>query len=120
MDDMLVKILRTDLHFGDLKEIFDTLRKYKMRLDLKQSVFGVLAVKFLGFMVSQREIEANPKNVEVIMRMESPRNTKKVQRLAGRITTLNQIISKSKDKCLPFFCLLRKAFEWTRECEMAF
>ena len=26
-------------------------------------------------------------------------------------------MSKAKDKCLPFFCALKKSFEWTSECQ---
>lgn len=71
-------------------------------------------------MVSQRGIEVNPKKVEAILKMESPRNTKEVQKLTGRVAALNQFISRSTDKCLPFFHLLRKVFEWTTECEEMF
>lgn len=120
VDDMLVKSLKVDLHFRDLEEMFDTLRKYKMMLNPVKCTFGVSVGKFLGFMVSQRGIKANLEKVKAIMRMESPRNTKKVQRLTGRITAVNRFISKSMDKCLPFFCLLRKVFKWTKDCEEAF
>lgn len=120
VNDMLVKSLRIGLHFRDLEETFNTLRKYKMRLNPVKCTFGVSGEKFLGFMVSQRGIESNPKKGEAIMRMESPQNTKEVQKLARRVAALNRFISKSTDKCLPFFCLLRKAFEWTKNYEEAF
>ena len=29
-------------------------------------------------------------------------------------------VSKATDKCLPFFKVLKKAFEWTDECQKAF
>lgn len=51
VNDMLVKSLRADLQFKDLEETFNTLRKYKMRLNLVKCAFGVSAGKFLGFMV---------------------------------------------------------------------
>ena len=59
MDYMLVKIQREDDHLDDLRETFDTLRSYNMKLNLGKCAFGVMAGKFLGFMVSQRGIEAN-------------------------------------------------------------
>ena len=52
VDDILVKSRREDDHLKDLKETFDTLRSYNMKLNLGKCVFGVMAVKFLGFMVS--------------------------------------------------------------------
>ena len=38
----------------------------------------------------------------------------------GKIAALNRFVSKATDKCLPFFRTLRKSFEWTDECQMAF
>jgi hypothetical protein len=43
-----------------------------------------------------------------------------MQQLTGRIAALNQFISRSTDKCLLFFKILRKAFVWSNECEMDF
>lgn len=120
VDDMLVKSLKTDLHFRDLEETFNTLRKFKMRLNLTKCAFGVSIGNFLAFMVSQRGIEANPEKVEAILKMEPPRNTKEVQRLARRVAVLNRFISRSTYKCLSFFQLLKKAFEWMAECKEAF
>ena len=53
VDNMLVKIKKAELHLDDLRETFDSLRKYQMRLNLVKCVFGVSSSKFLGFMVSQ-------------------------------------------------------------------
>ena len=63
VDDMLVKSHREDDHLKDLKETFDTLRSYNMKLNPSKCIFGVTAGKFLGFMVSQRGIEANPNKI---------------------------------------------------------
>ena len=54
------------------------------------------------------------------MELEPPRTVKEVQSLNGKIATLNRFISRATDRCLPFFCTLRKSFEWTDECQMAF
>ena len=120
MDDMLVKRKRVKSHLDDLRETFNTLRKYRMRLNPAKCVFGVSLGKFLGFKVSQREIEANSKKVRAILDMTSPRSVKEVQRLTGRIAALNRFISRAIDKCLPFFKMLKQAFQWTEECEVAF
>ena len=91
-----------------------------MKLNPSKCVFGVVSGKFLGFMVSQRGIEANPEKVQAIINMASPRIVKEVQKLTGRITALNRFVSKATDKCLPFFKTLKQAFTWTDECEEAF
>ena len=59
VDDMLVKSCREDNHLEDLKETFDILCSYNMKLNPSKCAFGVMVGKFLGFMVSQRGIEAN-------------------------------------------------------------
>ena len=120
VDDMLVKSKKAELHLDDLKETFNTLREYQMRLNPAKCVFGVSLGKFLGFMVSQRGIEANPEKVKAILDMTSPRYMKEVQRLMGRVATLNRFVSKATNKCLPFFKTLKQTFQWTEECEEAF
>ena len=120
MDDMLIKSKEELTHLNDLKETFATLKKYQMRLNPSKCVFGVASGKFLGFMVSQRGIEANPEKVQAIINMASPRTVKEVQKLTGRIVALNRFVSRATDKCLPFFKTLKQAFAWTDECEAAF
>jgi hypothetical protein len=120
VDDLLVKSIRATKHIEDLRETFRTLRKYNMKLNPMKCAFGVPSSKFLGFMVSQRGIEVNPEKVRAVLEMEAPRTTKQLQRLTGRIAALNRFISRSTDKCLPFFKILRKAFMWSEECEEAF
>ena len=120
VDDMLEKSLRKNDHLDDLQETFNTLWSYNMKLNPSKCVFGVTARKFLGFIVSQRGIEVNPEKVRAIMELEPPKTMKEVQSLNGQIAALNRFVSKATDKCLSFFCTLRKSFEWTDECQKAF
>ena len=71
---MLVKSRRED----DLRETFDTLRFYNMKVNSSKCAFGVTTRKFLGFMVSQRDIEVNPDKIWAIMEMTPPRNVEEV------------------------------------------
>ena len=120
VDDMFVKSKEEKDHLDDLKETFNALRQYKMKLNLSKCAFRVSSGKFLGFIVSQRGIEANIEKVRAILEMSLPRTTKEVQSLTGRVAALNRFVSKATDKCLPFFKTLKKAFAWTEECETAF
>ena len=120
VDDMLVKIKRAELYLDDLRETFNTLRKYQMRLNPTKCMFGISFGKFLGFMVSQWGIEANLEKVKAILDMTSPRSVKKVQRLTGRIVALNRFVSRATDKCLLFFKTLKQDFQWTDEFEATF
>ena len=82
-----------------------------MKLNSNKCVFGVIAGKFLGFMVSQRGIKVNPEKVRAILELKPSRTVKAVQSLNGKVAALNRFVSKATDKCLPFFRVLRKSFE---------
>ena len=120
IDDMLVKSKEEEDHLDDLKETFNTLRPYSMKLNPSKCAFGVSSGKFLNFMVSQRGIEENPEKVRAILEMSSPKTIKEVQFLTRRVAALNRFVSKAMDKCLPFFKTLKRAFVWTDEYEAAF
>ena len=116
VDDMLVKSLQEDDHLSDLQETFDTLRSYNMKLNPSKCTFGVTTGKFLGFVVSQRDIEVNPNKIRAIMEMTSSTSIKEVQSLNGKVAALNRFVLKATNKCLPFFRTMKKSFERTTEC----
>ena len=116
VDDMLVKSQREEDHLEDLRETFNTLRSYNMKLNSGKCAFKVTTGKFLGFMVSQRGIEANLDKIRAKIEMKPPRIVKEVQSLNGKVAVLNRFVLRATDKCLPFFCTLKKSFEWTDEC----
>jgi hypothetical protein len=116
VDDMLVKSAESISHAHDLHEAFEMLKQYRMKLNPTKCAFGVS----FGNMVSSRGIKANPKKIQAILEMQSPKTTKQLQQLTWRLAALNRFISWSTNKCLPFFKILRKAFEWSGECEEAF
>ena len=66
-----------------------------MKLNLAKCVFVVASGKFLGFMVSQRGIEANPDKVKAIIKVKSPKTVKEVQSLTGKVATLNRFVSRA-------------------------
>ena len=78
VDDMLVKRKEEFAHLDDLQETFTTLKQYQMKLNPSKCAFGVASRKFLGFMVSQRRVEANLEKVQAILDMTSPKTVKEV------------------------------------------
>ncbi|KAI5324801.1 hypothetical protein L3X38_033874 [Prunus dulcis] len=123
VDDMLVKSRTAEDHLQNLSIMFGILKDYRMRLNPKKCAFGVSSGKFLGFMISQRGIEANPEKIKAIIDMERPKTTKDIQSLTGRVAALTRFISKATDKCVPFFKALKggkQNITWTAECDKAF
>ena len=119
IDDMLVKSKMAADHIDHLKDCFLVLNKYDMKLNPTKWTFGVTSGEFLGYTVTQWGIEANPKQISAILDLPSPRE---VQRLTGCIAALNRFISRSTDKCLPFYDLLQgnKKFIWDEHCAEEF
>ena len=77
-DDMVVKSKLVSEHVGDLRSIFEILRKHKLHLNASKCSFGVESGKFLGYMVTQCGIEVNPDQIKAINNLQPPRNPKEV------------------------------------------
>jgi cleavage and polyadenylation specificity factor subunit 1 len=107
VDDVVVRSQKRSDHIQDLWETFANLRRYGLKLNLEKCVFGVRRGKLLGCMISKRGIEANPKKIEAIWCMKAPRTQREVQKLAGRLASLNRFILKSAERSLPFFKALK-------------
>jgi len=122
VDDMVVKSPSHHQHAQDLSAVFSALRQYNLRLNPDKCVFGVDRGKFLGFMLTQRGIEANPEKCKAIIEMRSPTNIKEVQRLIGRLTAISRFLPKLAEQTQPIIQLLKKSarFTWTDDCEQIF
>ena len=72
IDDMLVKSTTAELHIAHMSEAFQILREDNMKLNPAKCTFGVSAGKFLGFIVNNRGIEANPDKIKVVLDMPPP------------------------------------------------
>jgi len=122
VDDMVVTSQERGRHTTDLEELFATIAKYRLKLNPEKCVFGVEAGNFMGFMLTEQGIEANPDKCAAIIAMRSPASVKEVQKLTGRMTALSRFVSAGGDKGHPYFQCLKKnsRFVWTTECEVAF
>ena len=108
IDDIVVNSRKSYSLIADLEETFANLRKVNLKLNPSKCVFEVPSGKLLGFLVSHRSIEANPKKIKAIERMRPPRNLREMQRLAGCMALLGRFISKFGKRALPFFKLMKR------------
>ncbi|XP_060965651.1 uncharacterized protein LOC133034562 [Cannabis sativa] len=97
VDDMLVKSKACESHANNLAKCFEVVRRYGMKLNLKKCTFGVKSEKFLGFIVSERGIEANPEKIQTLLNMPSPKKHKDVQSLIGKV--LGQVLADCITEC---------------------
>jgi len=88
-------------------------------LNLEKCVFRVPKGKLLGYIMSERGIEANPKKIKAISNMGPMCNVKGVQRLIGYLAALSRFISQFGEWGMPLYKLLKKmdAFIWTEEAQ---
>ena len=62
-----------------------------------------MSEKILRFIISQRGIEANPDKIRAMLDLSPPCTIKEIQSLMDRIAVLTQFVSRSTERCLPFF-----------------
>jgi hypothetical protein len=79
---MVVKSKQSGTLLDDLKETFANLRRYRIKLNPEKCTFGVPAGQLLGYIISQRGIEANPLKIKVNGALEPPTQLRDVQKFA--------------------------------------
>jgi hypothetical protein len=122
VDDLIVKSTDRAGHVSDLAETFANMRRAGLKLNPEKCVFGVTKGKILGCLISAKRIEANPDKIRSIREMEKPKTKKDIQKLNGRVASLNRFISRSTERSLPFFKALKGKgkIEWGPEQSKAF
>jgi hypothetical protein len=121
VDDIVVKTRKASDLLSDLEVTFRCLKAKSVKLNPEKCVFGVPRGMLLGFIVSERCIEANPEKIMAITNMGPIKDLKGVQRVMGCLAALSRFILRLGEKGLPLYRLLRKAerFTWTPEAEEA-
>jgi hypothetical protein len=121
VDDIVVKTRKASDLLSDLEVTFRCLKAKSVKLNPEKCVFGVPRGMLLGFIVSERGIEANPEKIVAITNMGPIKDLKGVQMVMGCLAALSCFISCLGEKGLPLYRLLRKAerFTWTPEAKEA-
>ncbi|GJU87062.1 reverse transcriptase domain-containing protein [Tanacetum coccineum] len=109
VDNMVIKSRTEQEIIKDIEEIFKTLREINMKLNPKKCTFGVEEGMFLGYMVNTKGIKVCSNKVEAVFSLPSLKCLKDVQRLNGKLASLNRFMAKSAEKSLPFFKTLKNA-----------
>jgi ribonuclease HI len=121
VDDIVVKTRKASDLLSDLETTFKCLRAKGVKLNPEKCAFGVPRGMLLGFIVSERGIEANPEKIAAITNMGPVKDLKGVQRVMGCLAALSRFISRLGERGLPLYRLLRKTecFTWTPKAEEA-
>ncbi|GJY43460.1 reverse transcriptase domain-containing protein [Tanacetum coccineum] len=124
VDDLVIKSRTKEEIIYDIAKTFKTLRQINMKLNPKTYTFGMQEGMFLGYKVNTDGLKVCPDKADAVLSFPSPRCLKDVQKLNGKLASLNMFLSKSAEKSLPFFKTLKKCtkksdFQWTQEAEEA-
>ena len=101
VDDMIVKSRDRADHWAALKRFFQRIRCFRLRLNPKKCTFGVTSGKLLGFMISERGIEADPDKIIAILDMSPPQTETEIRGFLGRLQYISRFIVRLTDTCEP-------------------
>jgi hypothetical protein len=120
--NMVVKTKQSGTLLDDLKETFANLRRYRMKLNPEKCTFGMPDGQLLGYIISQRGIEANPSKIKAIKALELPTKLRDVQKFAGYLASLSRFVSRLGKKAMPLYQLMKKMdhFIWSQRADEAF
>ena len=78
VDDVVIKTRHVESLIDDLRLTFNNLQTYEIKLNLEKCVFGMPVGKLLGFIVSNRGIEANPAKIRALSQLATPTDLKQI------------------------------------------
>nr|GEU64152.1 reverse transcriptase domain-containing protein [Tanacetum cinerariifolium] len=125
VDDLVIKSDTEDKIIREIEEEFKTLSEIDIKLNLKKCTFGVEEGMFLGYKIDTKGIKVCPEKADAVLSLWSLKCLKNVQKLNGKLASLNMFLAKSVEKSLSFFKTLKKCtkksdFHWTEEAEFVF
>jgi hypothetical protein len=123
IDDGVITTREEAMLIGKLRETFNNLDRYKLKLNPTKCSFGVPEGQLLGFLVSSRGIEVNPEKIQAILTTVKPTKLHEIHQLAGRVAAFSRFVARLGEKALLFYALMKKSdkkFEWTEEADQAF
>jgi hypothetical protein len=124
IDDVVVNSVSVEGHLGDLRQVLERTRRFRLRMNPKKCAFGVSAGQFLGFLVHERGIEIGLKSQEAVKTMVPPTTKKELQQFIGKINFVKRFISNISRRIEPFMELVKintnDEFRWGAEQQRAF
>lgn len=122
IDDLLVVSPDFETHLHRLKQVAESLRKANLTINVDKSKFAMKTIKYLGHVVGNGEIKADPERVQCIVDFPIPTTVKQVRRFLGMAGWYQRYIFGYAATAAPMTDLLKKSenFKWTPEAQVAF
>lgn len=122
MDNVLIWGATETEHDENLTVVFEKLRAANVTLNAEKCQFRRPAIKFLGHLISNGKIAADPDKIQAISAMAPTRDKKELQSILGTLNFLARHIPNRSENLEPLHALLRKEtpFYWGEAQQEAF
>lgn len=122
IDDLTVHSTTMEEHVEHLRQVFQLLTQYNLRLNKEKCHFGLKRVKVLGFIVGEGKVGQDPDKTSAISERTPPKDLSELRSFLGLSGYYRRFIKDYAKICVPFYRLMKKdtKFEWTEDCQHAF
>ena len=121
MDDIVVWSKSLDEHIRHINQLFERIRKHKLKLLLKKSQFMKAESNHLGFIASPQGVRPDPLKVESIRTLAPPTNVKECRSFVAMCSHYCRFVPNFAKISEPIVALTKKhaRFKWTKQCQEA-
>lgn len=121
LDDILVYSASWAEHLQHLRLVFSVLRKHQFFLKRSKCVFGKTELSYLGHIISQQGVAADPSKTEAMKKWPTPTSISELRGFLGLTGYYRRFVKNYGIIAKPLTRLLQqKLFVWTPEAEEAF
>ena len=122
LDDILIYSEDVQAHEEHVRKVLKRLRNAGLQADINKSEFSVTRVKYLGYVLTTKGLEADPDKLEPLRNWVRPTTITGVKSYLGFCGFHRQFIRDFGKIAKPLTTLTRPSepFRWTTECETAF
>lgn len=122
VDDIIIFSKTFDDHLKHLEIVFEKLRDAGLTVNLQKCSFAKREVEYLGHIITDKGIRANPSKVTAILNMPAPQNKGDINKLNGLCSYLINFMPSFAEVFAPISFLLKKTtpFFWGPEQNKSF
>ncbi len=122
IDDIIVYSIDIQSHLHHLKQVFQSLHKAGLTLNLKKCKLICSSLDYLGHTITADGVKMNADKVDAIKTFPTPKTLKEVQRFLGLAAWYHRFIPEFSSKTAPLHALKKKEakWKWTEECQCSF
>jgi hypothetical protein len=112
IDDIIIFSKDLNDHIAHLKQVFNLLQKAGMKVKVQKCRFARQEVEYLGHIVSQKGIKADPKKLNSVRNFPTPRNLDELRSFLGLANYYRRFIDQFATKIHVLLQLTKSKITW--------